>query len=116
MGSISIVDTNALPWLLPGSDWKGKVADGEPAVRYKTVEPEHIGTRVQIAEYEPAHYEAPHSHPTSEVLYLIAGSLCVGDDGPAGPGTAVFVDKDTVYGPIVAGPEGATFLRVELPD
>ena len=28
--------------------------------------------------------------------------------------TAVFVDKHTVYGPLVAGAEGATFLRVEL--
>lgn len=52
-----------------------------------------------------------HWHPCNEILYITAGELTVGGK-LYGPGTAIAIDEGTVYGPLVAGPEGADFLTI----
>ena len=44
---------------------------------------------------------------------MLAGEVSIGAVR-AVPGTMVFIEKETVYGPVVAGPTGAMFLRVEI--
>jgi hypothetical protein len=69
---------------------------------------------VQLVQFEPNRHSAPHSHPTSEFIFVLEGEGRLGDR-PLKPGVLVYVEKDTVYGPVVGGPAGMKFLRVELP-
>jgi quercetin dioxygenase-like cupin family protein len=69
---------------------------------------------VLIAEFDPGHRQEAHSHPTSEVLYILRGEVTIGAT-TSGAGTMVFVERDTTYGPLTAGPKGVRFLRVEIP-
>jgi quercetin dioxygenase-like cupin family protein len=113
MGEIVTFQADALPWLGSPADWPGKVRPGEPDVRYKMLtEPKGPVPGVQLIEFEPDHLEPPHSHPESEVFWVLRGEFAV-----AGvtlrPGCGAFIEKDTVY-PVQAGPEGAVFLRVGL--
>src|SRR5215471_17388474 len=51
----------------------------------------------------------PHAHTASEIIYVTQGEIQLGSQ-VAGPGTAIFIDAETLYG-FRAGPEGATFLN-----
>jgi hypothetical protein len=68
---------------------------------------------VQLVEFEPAHFEQPHSHPEGEVLYVLRGEMSIGELRLTA-GCGAVITKDTVYGPLRTGPEGARFLRVGL--
>ena len=114
MGGIVAFEAEKLPWLGVPSDWKGKVREGEPDVRYKVLtQPVGAVPGIQLVEFEPGHFEQPHSHPEGEVLYLMRGELAIGELRLT-PGSGAVIEKDTVYGPLRTGPEGATFLRVGL--
>lgn len=113
MGQVICVDSGALPWQVPDKSWAGSVPDGHPVVQFKTVDPPGAFTRVQIAHYEPGHVENAHSHAMAEVLYITQGDMKVGDRSVSAD-MVLFIDKETVYGPLVAGPQGTTFLRVEV--
>ena len=56
-----------------------------------------------------------HSHDTGEWLIVTAGELRM-DDGEAvsGPGSAVYVPKDTPYA-IHSGEQGVRFFRIVAP-
>jgi quercetin dioxygenase-like cupin family protein len=114
MGKIVLVNAQELDWQVPGDEWPGKVAGDEPAVKFKPLESETSFAKVQIAHYEPGHVEKPHSHPGDEVLFMLDGELTIGDDMHVGSETAIFIERDTIYGPLVAGAGGATFFRVEM--
>lgn len=60
-------------------------------------------------EIEPNGLVAPHAHTAAEVIYVTAGELRLGTQ-VAVPGTAVFIDAETLYG-FTAGPQGCTFLN-----
>jgi quercetin dioxygenase-like cupin family protein len=61
--------------------------------------------------YEPGLRVERHVQLANEIIYLVAGQLTVGDR-TCEPGTAITVEAGTVYGPLVAGPEGAEFFLI----
>ena len=63
------------------------------------------------ARYDPGMEVKAHWHPCNEILYITTGELSVGGQ-LFKAGTALAIDEGTVYGPLVAGPEGAEFLTI----
>jgi quercetin dioxygenase-like cupin family protein len=112
MGQVVYANAHDAEWLRPEGDWEA--ASGKPDSRYKLLEAGGPAPTVLIAEFEPGHYQEAHSHPTSEVLYILRGDVTIGDV-TSRAGTMVFVEKDTRYGPLTAGPKCVKFLRVEIP-
>jgi quercetin dioxygenase-like cupin family protein len=113
MGQIVPFEASALPWLGTPEDWAGKVRSGEPDVRYKMLtEAKGAVPGIQLVEFEAGHSEPAHSHPESEVIYVLEGEIQLGAT-TLGRGAGVFIEKDTVYA-LETGPVGATFLRVGL--
>ena len=110
---MDVVNLEALSWQGVPDTWKGKVAEGEPGVRYKmfttgaTAAPSG-----QLIEFEPGHHEAPHSHAESELFYIVSGDLTIGADAIA-PGMVVHIAGGTVYGPLDTK-AGCRFLRLSL--
>ncbi len=114
MGQIVPFESDALPWLDVPRDWPGKVGPGEPDVRYKALtESSGAIPGIQLVEFEPGHTEQAHSHPEGEVLYLLRGEMAIGALCLRA-GAGVVIERDTLYGPLRTGPEGARFLRVGL--
>ena len=112
MGQVLYANVRDTAWLRPEGEWEADT--GKPDSRYKLLAGGGDVPIVLIAEFEPGHYQEAHSHPTSEVLYILRGEVTIGDV-TSGKGTMVFVEKDTHYGPLTAGPKGVKFLRVEIP-
>jgi hypothetical protein len=102
---IVAIDPDGIPWH----------AGSSAGVRYKVVSDDSSGpARMQIAHYEPGWTHPAHSHPEAEALFILEGELFIGEL-KATRSMTVFIDKDTMYGPLTAGPEGAVFLRIGLP-
>jgi quercetin dioxygenase-like cupin family protein len=59
--------------------------------------------------FSPNSEAQPHAHSAAEIIYVTQGELRLGAR-VAGPGTAIYVEADTLYG-FKVGPEGATFLN-----
>ena len=113
MGQVFVVNADDLEWLKPPKG-EFEVPSDSPNVEYKILSsPNGPVPGAQLSRFEPGHVTNLHSHPTSEVLYVLDGEVPIGDVR-AVPGTMVFIEKETVYGPVVAGPTGAMFLRVEI--
>src|SRR5262245_16641557 len=97
-------------------DWevtRASERDAQPAfgVRRKVMGDEALGPWVRLAEYGPGYEEPAHSHDADEVLYILRGDATIG--GARYPaGTLLFIERDTTYGPVKAGPEGFQFLLV----
>jgi len=114
MGRIVSFESTSLPWQGVPGDWPGKVRRGEPDVRYKILTESHDSIPgVQLVEFEADHFEQAHSHPEGEVLYVLDGEMAIGEL-KLGAGAGVVIERDTVYGPLRTGPQGARFLRVGL--
>ena len=97
-------------------DWEVTRADereGAPAfgVRRKVLGDEALGPWVRLAEYGPGYAEPAHSHDADEVLYILRGEVEIGA-AHYGAGTLLYIERDTVYGPVKAGPDGFQFLLV----
>jgi quercetin dioxygenase-like cupin family protein len=60
-------------------------------------------------ELEPDTEVQAHAHSSSEIIYVTRGALVLGAQ-ECGPGSAIFIGADTLYG-FRAGPEGASFLN-----
>jgi redox-sensitive bicupin YhaK (pirin superfamily) len=99
-----------------------RARDYLPAERAERMTPEELDVRKrsffpQDAEelelfeiqFEPGIEVRAHAHSASEIIYVTAGELVFGAQ-TAGPGTAIYVDADTLYG-FRVGREGATFLN-----
>jgi hypothetical protein len=110
---MDLVDVEALEWQGVPDSWPGRAEFGEPGVRYKyfTTGATAVPSG-QIVEFESGHHEAPHSHPESELFYILTGDLTIGDDHIA-PGTVVHIAGGTKYGPLTTS-EGCRFLRLSL--
>lgn len=67
------------------------------------------------AEYDPGMVVRRHGHFSPHVVFVIAGSATFGDRH-CGPGTHIELPLGAAFGPIVAGPDGATFFEVMLGD
>ena len=68
------------------------------------------GPWVMINSLHPGFVSKPHSHDQDELIYIVQGTMTMGSK-ECGPGTLVFMEKDTVYG-FTAGDEGVRFLNV----
>ena len=68
------------------------------------------GPWVYINSLEPNSAVETHSHTVDEVIYIVEGSLTIGDR-TCGPGTVMAIEKDTVY-EFTVGPEGLRFLNI----
>ena len=115
MGRIVFVQEKDLEWQWSRkANWPGAATEGEPRVRYKVLNTQETGgPNSQLAEYEPGHVEAPHSHPHDELLYILSGHGSLAERRLE-PGVLLFIERDTVYGPLTAGEQGLTFLRVQM--
>lgn len=111
--AVRTIDIEQLDWASVDASWSGRAAAGKPGVRYK---PFAIGAGSvptgQMVEYEPGHVEGAHSHDEDEILFLTDGCLEL-DGRSLGPGTLVFIEGGTVYGPL-SSEEGCRFLRLHL--
>ena len=105
MGKIASVDAGALTWV---------VGDPNPDTRFKQLATAGAdGLNAQVIEYKPGVFQKAHSHPHSEVIYVLAGSGSVGPTALK-PGVFLHISANTVYGPLQAGPEGLLFFRVQV--
>jgi quercetin dioxygenase-like cupin family protein len=66
---------------------------------------------VTYTRYDPALVVAPHRHEGVEVIYVIEGSMRVGEVD-CSTGSVIVLDGNSVVGPIVAGDAGAILLEV----
>ena len=107
MGAIFQVNEHDVPWFE-----YGKPADGRAApIRVKALTArESEVPPVQYVEYAPGHTDPVHSHETGEVLVVTDGELWLGDTA-SGPGSIVFIPRDTEYA-VRGGDEGVRFFRV----
>ncbi len=56
-----------------------------------------------------------HSHKANEVLYVQEGEITF-EGKVCGPGTLIYVEKGTEYGPFYAGPKGAKGMNIRAGD
>lgn len=66
--------------------------------------------RCFIAKFEPGAVIHPHDHPTDYCSIVVQGSLEMRGE-TFKVGDIRFVKADTMYGPIVMGPEGCTMIE-----
>ena len=107
MGKSIIMHIDEAPWILGqshrdegtienGSQFIGDLDKG-PWIHISSVEPNSGGG-------------PPHSHNVDEVIYIVEGSLTIGDR-TCGPGTVIAIEKDTEYD-FTSGQEGVRFLNI----
>ncbi len=72
-------------------------------------DPAEIGMMLRVVEYAPQWVVEAHSHAASEVIYILDGEVSIGEDR-FGPGDAIHIEPNTVYGPLRAGPQGVRFV------
>ena len=72
-------------------------------------EPAEAGMMLRVVEYAPDWVVEAHSHAASEIIYILDGEVSVGE-GRFGPGDAIRIEPNTVYGPLRAGPQGVRFV------
>ncbi len=93
-------------------DFPWQVHPKHEAVSQKFVNEGTDGTpEVFFVQNKPGYTSRVHSHSQDEVIYVLEGEVSVGGRRcPAG--TVVYVQKDTLYGPLVAGPQGVKFINI----
>ncbi len=105
MGRAIIMHVDEAPWNRGGPNKMG-----EPIVRGNQFFGDmEQGPWVMINSLHPGFVSEPHSHAQDEVIYIVQGGLSMGKR-TCGPGTLVFMEKDTVYG-FKVGDEGVRFLN-----
>lgn len=111
MPEIFQVDEHDIPWSEYGGAGEGQAG---ASIRYKPLTfPRTDVPSMQYIDYAPGHEDPVHRHDTGEVMIVIAGSLQLGDT-TSGPGSAVYVPRDTDYA-IRAGEEGVRYFRIVVP-
>lgn len=70
------------------------------------------GQWAHLSEFEAGFVIEPHSHPVDQFMIVLKGSATLAETERLTPGSVHFTSRDTPYGPIVAGPEGLTFLVI----
>ena len=65
---------------------------------------------VAFTRYDPGLVLERHGHSSDHLLFILEGELTVGDR-VCGPRTLVVLERGAAFGPLVAGPEGCTFLE-----
>lgn len=70
---------------------------------------------VIYARYDPGVLVEAHGHASDHYLFVISGEVTIGDR-VCGPGSHVTLPHGAVFGPLVAGPEGATLYEIMCGD
>jgi quercetin dioxygenase-like cupin family protein len=112
MGEILRIDEHDLPW----HDYAPTgVTDGRANVRVKPLTARNAAApAMQFVEYAPGHADHVHRHDTGEVFLVTEGDVRLDDGPPNGPGSVVYVPRDTDYA-MHAGAAGARFFRIVVP-
>jgi len=81
----------------------------QAAVHCKVMEwtPERM---VSLSYYDPGLVLPRHSHASDSLIYILDGEVEIGGRRCT-PGTQIVLPKDAPIGPLIAGPEGCTFLE-----
>ncbi|MSQ25344.1 MAG: cupin domain-containing protein [Dehalococcoidia bacterium] len=110
MGKISIVNSNEMPWKDGATRY---VKDGKEFKVKSRFPIAHFENTLYFgsAKYQPNLRVEPHHHPCNEILYVTRGEMHLGKKVYK-KGTAISVPEGTVYGPLIAGPNGVEFLTI----
>ena len=83
--------------------------DRQAAVHCRVVEwtPERM---VSLSYYDPGLLLPRHSHASDSLIYILDGEVEIGGRRCT-PGTQIVLPKHAPIGPLIAGPEGCTFLE-----
>ncbi len=65
---------------------------------------------VIYTRYDPGMVLEEHGHSSDHVIFIIEGSLLVGDH-PCPAGTMIMLEHGAVFGPLEAGPEGTLLVE-----
>jgi hypothetical protein len=85
--------------------------DGRPASVWNRMVDMTEDRTVAYTRYDAGVMLARHSHYTDEVIFIIEGDVTVGDQNwPAG--TVAILEQGTLFGPLVAGPNGALLFEM----
>ena len=66
---------------------------------------------VIYARYDPGMVVERHGHASLHFVFVVSGEITVGD-WICSPGTHITLEEGAVFGPITAGPEGATLYEI----
>jgi hypothetical protein len=88
--------------------------DRRASVRIKFLEwtPERF---VAYTRYDPGLTLERHGHSSDHLLFILDGELTVGDR-LCTAGTLVVLEQGAAFGPLIAGPDGVTFLETYTGD
>jgi quercetin dioxygenase-like cupin family protein len=114
MGRIAIRQESEIQGIRPidtsGPAQRDRLSQGELECVVRRFFPaEGEGLELFEVEFQPDAIVQAHAHSASEIIYVTRGELVLGARR-CGPGSAIYIDADTLYG-FRAGPEGATFLN-----
>ncbi len=70
---------------------------------------------VIYARYDPGMVVERHGHASDHFVFVVGGEITVGDR-ICGAGTHITLELGAVFGPITAGPEGATLYEIMCGD
>lgn len=103
---LAFVDADAVPYTEVVAQMHG---DRRTSVHVKFLEwtPERF---VAYTRYDPGLVLERHGHASDHLVFVLDGELTVGDR-VCGPGTLVVLERGAAFGPLIAGPEGCTFLE-----
>src|SRR5260370_488367 len=108
MGAIHVRHGQNVSW--EENRTTGSAGPEQWAVRTKPYfEPAEVGMMLRVVEYAPDFVVEAHSHAASEMIYILGGQVSIGENR-FGPGDAIHIEPNTVYGPLRAGAEGVRFL------
>jgi len=72
------------------------------------------GPQATMSDLNPNEAVVPHFHGTTQFQLFVAGSGTIGKSGVLQPLMLQYKDHHTAYGPVVAGPQGLTFMAVRI--
>lgn len=72
------------------------------------------GPQATMSDLNANETVVPHFHGTTQFQLFAAGSGTIGKGTPLLPLTVQFKDHHTAYGPVVAGPQGLSFLALRI--
>lgn len=70
---------------------------------------------VIYARYDPGMIVERHGHESDHFVFVLTGELTIGEQ-ICGPGTHITLETGASFGPLIAGPEGATLYEIMTGD
>lgn len=67
------------------------------------------------ARYDPYMVTERHGHKSDHIVFVLEGEITVGDT-VCTPGMHITLEEGAVFGPIIAGPEGALLYEIMMGD